>query len=258
MSENTAATKTVAPAGIFHGWVAKTCKIAGRELAGYFYSPVAYLIVAIFLAASAVVFLLRVFIPGEEASLRGLFEWMALLMVLAAPLLTMRLISDEYHRGTVETLLTAPVTDTQVILGKYAGVMGFYIVLLASTAVFLVPMAIFGRPDPGLAAMGYLGMVLLGGAYLAVGVFASSLTRYQIVAAVVSAAILCVFALLMKFIMTASPEPWNHLAGRLNTMAYFRDFSRGIFDTRGAVYFLSAAALFLFLSVKTLESRRWR
>ena len=218
----------------------------------------AYLIVAIFLATSALVFFYRVFVPGEEASLRGLFEWMAFLMVPAAPLLTMRLISDEYHSGTIETLLTAPVTDTQVILGKYAGVMGFYIVLLASTAVFLVPMAMFGQPDPGLAAMGYLGMVLLGAAYLAVGIFASTLTRYQIVAAVVSAAILCIFAILMRLIVISSPEPWNYLAVRLNAMTYFRDFSCGIFDTRGAVYFLSAAALFLFLSVKTLESRRWR
>ena len=236
----------------------KTLVLARRELAGYFFSPMAYVIGAMFLLTSALWFFYKIFIPGSEASLRPLFEAMAYIMIFAVPLLTMRLISDEVHSGTIETLMTAPVTDTQVILGKFLGVMIFYAALLAATGVFLVLMIVYGQPDPGVAVMGYLGMLLLGSAFVAVGVFASTLTQYQLVAAIVAVAILSVFAPLMQVLVAYAPPPLNHLAVKLNAMTYFRDFSRGVLDTRGLVYFLTVTALFLFLSVKTLESRRWR
>jgi ABC-2 type transport system permease protein len=136
--------------------------------------------------------------------------------------------------------------------------MVFYLALLATTLVFLGLMMVYGRPDAGVAATGYLGMILLGAAYLSVGIFASTLTRHQIVAAVVAIGILSFFALLMGFVVGVGIRPWADVAAKLNAMTYFRDFSRGVFDSRGLVYFLSATALFLFLSVKTLESRRWR
>ena len=236
----------------------KTLVLARRELAGYFFSPMAYVIGALFLLGSGMWFFHAIFRAGHEASLRPLFESMAYIMVFATPLLTMRLISDELHTGTIETLMTAPVTDTQVILGKFLGVMGFYLVLLAATGVFLALIAIYGQPDPGVAVVGYLGMILLGGAYLAVGLFASTLTPYQLVAAIVSIAILSVFGILMQLLTIHAPEPFSHVAARLNAMTYFKDFSRGMLDTRGLVYFGSGIFLFLLLSIKTLESRRWR
>lgn len=244
----------------------KMLVLARRELAGYFFSPMAYVIGAGFLAFSAAVFFfgLRVldiqpiFRSGNEASLRPLFEAMAYGMIVAGPLLTMRLVSDEYRSGTIETLMTAPVTDTEVILGKFLGVMGFYLVLLACTAVFLVLLGAYGQIDAGLAVMGYLGMILLGAAFVSVGLFASTLTSYQLVAAIVGIAILTAFVTLMYTLVTHGPQPLDQIAAHLNAMTYFRDFSRGIFDTRGLVYFLSATALVLFLSVKTLESKRWR
>jgi len=101
-------------------------------------------------------------------------------------------------------------------------------------------------------------MVLLGAAYLAVGLFASTLTTHQAVAAILSIAILSVFAILMQLLTLHAPGPWNQLAARLNAMTYFKDFARGMFDTRGVVFFSSTTALFLFLSVKMLESRRWK
>ena len=170
----------------------------------------------------------------------------------------MRLVSEEYHSGTIETLMTVPVTDAEVIVGKFLGVMAFYAVLLLCTGVLLALMAAFGQPDPGLAAMGYLGLLLLGAAYAAVGLFTSTLTRYQLVAAIAGVAVLAAFSVGMQALVGATGEPFNRIAARLNTMTYFRDFSRGVFDTRGVVYFVSVAALMLFLSVKTLESRRWR
>lgn len=244
----------------------KTLSVARRELAAYFFSPIAYVVGALLLAACSLIFFYGfswlniepIFRPGNEASLRPLFEAMAYVMVFAVPLLTMRLLSEEYHTGTIETLMTAPVTDAQVVLGKFLGVMGFYAALLAMTAAYLVLMVLFGQPDAGVAVMGYVGMLLLGAAFVSVGLFASALTRHQLVAALVAVSILAVFALLMQAIVRYTGAPWNQIAARLNVMTYFRDFSRGVLDSRGLVFFLSAAALFLFLSVKTLESRRWR
>ncbi|MCD6304092.1 MAG: ABC transporter permease subunit [Planctomycetes bacterium] len=235
----------------------KILTLARRELTAYFFSPIAYLIGAGFLLLSAGWFFVNIRIGGE-ASLRPLFDGMAVIMVLAIPLLTMGLLSKEYDSGTIETLMTSPVRDCDVILGKFLGVMVFYAALLASTLVFLGLMVAFGRPDPGVAATGYLGMLLLGATYVSVGIFASTLSRYQLVSALVAIAILAVFVILMGFIVRLGVRPWADLADRLNVMRYFRDFSRGVFDSRGLVYFLSATALFLFLSVKTLESRRWR
>ena len=236
----------------------KTLTIARRELAGYFFSPMAYVIGSLFLLASGLLFFVFIFVPGNEASLRDLFNVMAYIMILTVPLLTMKLISDELRSGTIETLMTAPVTDAEVILGKFLGVMVFYLVLLAGTGVFLVLMIAYGQPDAGVAVMGYIGMILLGAAFISVGIFASTLTPHQLVAAIVAIAILAGFVLPMKWLVEYGPSPLNDLAGRLSAMRYFEDFSRGIFDSRGLVFFLSATAMFLFLSVKTLESRRWR
>ena len=235
----------------------KTLTLARRELTAYFFSPIAYIIGAGFLLLSAGWFFVNIEIGGE-ASLRPLFDGMAIIMVLAVPLLTMGLLSREFESGTIETLMTSPVTDTEVILGKFLGVMVFYAALLVTTLAFLGLMTVFGQPDPGVAATGYLGMVLLGAAYVSVGIFASTLTRHQIVAAIVAIAILAFFALLMGFVVQLGLRPWASLAARLNAMTYFKDFSRGVLDTRGLLYFLTGTGLFLFLSVKTLESRRWR
>lgn len=236
----------------------KTLVLAHRELASYFVSPMAYIIGAMFLMVSGGIFFYTIFIQGNEASLRELFDRMAQLMVAAVPLLTMKLISDELRSGTIETLMTAPVTEAEIVLGKFLGVLGLYVILLAMTLVYLVLMALYGQPDTGVAVMGYLGMVLLGAAFIAVGVFASTLTRYQLVAAIIGIAVLAMFTLVMPWMVRSAAPPLNHVAARLNVMVYFQDFSRGVFDLRGAMFFLGGMALFLFLSVKSLESRRWR
>ena len=112
----------------------KALVLARRELAGCFFSPLAYVVGALFLLASGLWFFHRIFVPGNEASLRPLFEAMATIMVFAAPLLTMRLLSEEYRSGTIETLMTSPVSDAAVVLGKFLGVMAFYLILLAARA----------------------------------------------------------------------------------------------------------------------------
>ena len=236
----------------------KTLIIARRELAGYFVSPMAYVLGALLLLASGLWFFHRIFIPDHQASLRPLFEAMGYIMVFVVPLLTMRQLSEEYQSGTVETLMTVPVSDGEIIAGKFLGVMGFYVMLLATTSILLITMAAFGQPDAGVATMGYLGMILLGGLYVAIGLFASTATNYQLVAAIAGIAICAAVAILPQGIVTHAGEPWSQLAARLSAMTYFKDFSRGVFDTRGLVFFVTTAAIFLYLSVKTLESKRWR
>lgn len=244
----------------------KVLVLAHRELAAYFVSPMAYVIGALFLFVCGLKFAAFpgssadwfIMVPGRGVSLIPLFEMMATAMIVAGPMLTMRLISEEVRSGTIETLMTVAVTDTQVILGKFLGVLGFYAALLAGTLPLVVVMAMFSRPDWAVAVMGYIGMLLLGGAFLSVGLFASTLTRHQLLSAVVAFAILAVFGFLMQMLVPVAPEPLNEFATQLNVMNYFREFSHGRPDLRALMFFLSATALFLFLSVKTLESRRWR
>ena len=252
--------------------MSKTLTLARREMAAYFFSPMAYVIGALFLLASGVWFFWKIFIPGSEATLRPLFDAIAALMVFAIPLLTMRLVADEFRSGTIETLMTAPVTDGQVIAGKFLGVMVFYIALLATTLVYLALIVAYGAPDLGVALMGYLGLILLGAAFISVGIFTSTLTRYQLVAALVGIAVLAGFTFLTDQLAVrvgdlALAVPWtgwrftlslDRIIASVNALSYFEDFSKGILDARGVVFFVSATVLFLFVSTKTLESRRWR
>ena len=248
----------------------RTLILARRELSAYFFSPIAYVIGSLFLLMVGVIFLWGVRIPflkidlqpvfcgGAESTLRPLFDVLAYGLVVVVPLLTMRLLAEEFHTGTIETLMTAPVTDAQVVLGKFLGAMGLYLVLLASTIVFLILVVIFGQPDWGVAVLGYIGMILLGAAYVSVGLFASTLTRHQLVAGLVGIAILTFMTAGVYLLVLIVPAEHAQTVGRLNMMTYFSDFSKGIFDTRSLVFFVSVTAFFLFLSVKVLESRRWR
>ena len=231
--------------------------VARRELGTYVFSPSSYVIAAMFVAASGLWFFLRVFVPGGDSTLRSLFEQVAVAMIFVAPLLTMRLISEEFRSGTIETLMTAPVTEVEVIVGKFLGVLWFYAMVLLATVVYLLLMVAYGSPDWGVVAMGYLGLLLLGAAFLAVGMFTSSVTRHQLLAALLGVAILGAFTGLMTLGASYAPDPFNHLAKRLNALNYFTDFARGTLDTAGVVFFLSATLFFLFLSIKALESRRW-
>lgn len=248
----------------------KVLILARRELSAYFYSPMAYVIAALFLLMVGVIFLWGVRVPflriemepvfrnGAKSTLRPLFDVLAYGLAVVVPLLTMRLVSEEFRSGTIETLMTAPVTDTAVVIGKFLGAMALYLLLLAATGVFLALVAIFGKPDWGVAGMGYLGMVLLGATYISVGLFASTLTRHQLVAGLIGIAILLFFTSgLYRMVQEAPPEQAKVLA-KLNMISYFADFSRGVFDTRGLVFFVTVTAFFLFISVKVVESRRWR
>lgn len=229
-----------------------------RELAATFYSPVAYVVAAVFLVATGYIFMEKTLQPGAEASVRFMLQSMAWVLIFAVPLLTMRSLSDEYASGTIEALMTAPVTDIEVVLGKFLGVLIFYVALLITTLLHVVLMMRYCVMDLGVLFYGYLGMLLLGALYVSVGLFASSLTRYQLVAALIGAGVLGVFTLLVDSLAVWYGGAWRNALGYVNVLYRFEDFAKGLFDTKAIVFFLSGTAFFLFLTVKILESRRWR
>lgn len=233
----------------------KTTAIALKEFKSYLASPMAYVVTAIFLAATGAVFSIS---PSTymETSINGFLGAGGILLLLFTPLLTMRLLAEERKMGTTELLLTAPVRDSEVILGKFLGGVGILTAMLVLTLYYPILLFLFGDPDIGPIATGYLGLLLLGYTALAIGLFASSLTSNQIVAAVVGGGIL----LTLWFVgMSASflPQALGKVINYLSLSYYFPDFMRGVIDTRGIVYYLSVTALFLFLGIRSLENSRW-
>jgi ABC-2 type transport system permease protein len=196
--------------------------------------------------------------------LRELFDsfffWITTLTLV--PVLTMRLFAEEQRAGTIEMLMTAPVSDVAVVLAKYFGALAFYVVIWAPTVLYVLVLRGLGPlaapPDLGPIAAGYLGTLLVGAFYLAVGLVCSVLTRNQMVAAIICFALLCVlfFGGFIAFI--ARVDAVRDVAGYFCALTHMRDFARGAVDTRPVVFYISGAALMLFLAVKLVEARKWK
>lgn len=230
-----------------------------REIGAYFLSPIAYAVIAIFLFSAGLAFALGTFHTGGEASMRGVFDfWMALILVFVLPMLTMRLISDELRSGTIETLMTVPITEIEVILGKFLGAVVFYLILLATTLLFPLLLSLYGRVDPLLLTCHYFGLLLLGGLYIAVGLFFSALTKHQVIAVLGSCALLALMTF-ASYALSTLVEGWTKvLLQQLSVRTHFHDFIRGMVDLNHLIFFLTMTGFFLFLSVKLLEMRRWQ
>jgi ABC-2 type transport system permease protein len=232
--------------------------IARRELSSYFYSPIAYVAMALFLFAAGFSFW-DDFQPGQPAVMRSIFEHMVWLLVFVIPVLCMGLLSQEWATGTIETLMTAPLGETEVVLGKFFGSLMFFIVLLIPTMLYVVLLRIYSQPDYGPIFAGYLGLFLVGALFIAISLFCSSLTRSQVVAAVASAAILLVTTIVPWYAGSKATLSgfWRKAADQ-GVLTRYTDFSKGIIDTGNLVFFIAVTAIFLFLTVKVLESRRWK
>lgn len=237
----------------------KMATLMQRELGAYFLSPIAYVVAAMFLFTSGMAFGLGTFHGGGEASLRPMLEfWMLLILVFVIPMLTMRLISEEVRSGTIESLMTAPVTETDVVLGKFCGAMAFYVVLLATMLIYPILIAIYGDLDLRLLLCHTLGMLLLGGLFIAVGLFFSTCTKHQAVAGLLTSASLALITFASHALATVV-EGWPRtLLQHLSVRSHFSDFVRGVIDLGHVVFFVTTTILFLFLAVKWLEMRRWR
>jgi len=242
-----------------------------RELAALFLSPVAWAALTFFLVVMGVSFwmLLDLLVRGAEASTGGsvvgqllgsIFFWLALLIL--APVITMRAFAEEYRSGTFELLMTAPVSEGVVVLAKYAAALLFYLALWLPTLMYpaiLQGLQPYGAPtDLGALASGYLGVLLIGAAALAVGLLASALSRHQVTAALGSFAVLCVFFLVgfLPYLPDGELRPgWIHYA---SGVSHLLDFARGVVDTRPIAFYLINTVWLLWVTVKVLEGRRWK
>jgi ABC-2 type transport system permease protein len=239
--------------------------IARRELMAYFGSPVAYVAIAIFLVLLGVTFFFKIpfllpkddFFEAKEATLRPLFEWMVFLFTIILPAISMRLLAEERKLGTLELLLTMPVTETEVVAGKLLGALGFLGVATGLTLVYPIVVTLLGHPDPGPVVGGYFGVLLVGSAYLAVGLLASSWTSSQITAFIVAIVICATFTFIDRV-----PEALGlHAIQAFTVMsftAHFRSIARGVIDTRDVVFFLSVVAGAVSLASYSLETRKWK
>jgi ABC-2 type transport system permease protein len=238
--------------------MSKSITIARRELIGYFCSPIAYVALAVFLLISGYMFQ-DDFRSGQPVGMRSIFEQMVWLLVFTIPVLSMGLIAQEWATGTIESMMTAPIGEAEVVMGKFIGALTFFLVLLAPTLLYLGLLCLYGRPDFGPIFSGYLGIVLVGALFISVGLFCSSLTKSQVVAAVASAALLFLITILPAFAADrASLSSFWTAVVEQGVMAHYRDFSRGVIDTGGVIFFLACTGVFLFFTVKVLESRRWQ
>ena len=236
-----------------------TFTIARRELASLFYSPIAWVVLALFALGSSLIFFIG-FAPSNSATMRGTYEGVVWLMIFLAPAISMRLISDELRSGTIERLMTSPVSDAAVVGGKWLAAMGLLVVLLSPLWVHVAVLEWFADPDPGPIVTGFVGLVLVGGLYLAIGVCASAASENQVIAFLLTVFVICMLTFLLYFLPEQAfvPPAARSAMYYANVNTQFADFNKGLIDARNFVYFVSMIGLFLFIAVKLLESRRWR
>ncbi|MDH4221907.1 MAG: ABC transporter permease [candidate division Zixibacteria bacterium] len=227
-----------------------------RELKSYFNSPVAYIVITIFLLISGWFFFNNLFI-ANQADFQGLFSVAPFIFMFFAPAISMRLISEEKRSGTMEILVTLPVKDWEVVLGKYLSALILLSVAILLTLTYTLTLSTLGNLDEGALVGGYLGLIMVGATYLSVGIFTSSLTKNQVVAFVLSFVIVFILFMLDKVVIFFP----GFLAGFLEYLSveyHFSNIARGVIDSRDIIYYLSVISFFILLAVRSLESRKWR
>ncbi|MBV9170240.1 MAG: ABC transporter permease subunit [Chloroflexi bacterium] len=230
--------------------------VATRELRSYFLSPLAYVVIALFLALSGYLFAL-ILSSSRTATLNGLISNVSVLYLFIVPAVSMRLLAEEQRSGTIELLLTNPVQEWEIVVGKFLASIMLILVMLGLTLLFPLFLFIFGQPDSGPIITGYIGVLLQAAAFLAVGLWASSLTQNQIVAALVA------FALLL--ILWLSDNLGQFLGGTIGTIVsytsvinHFQSFPQGVIQTNDVIYYLTVISAGLVLSTLSLQTRRYR
>lgn len=228
--------------------------ITKKEFASYFNSPVAYIVVSVFLLIVGYLFFQQVFLAGQ-ASLRGLFTLASVLFIFFSPAITMRLISEERKAGTLELMVTLPLTNAQIVVGKFLAAVGLLAVAIVLTLPYAVSISFVGDLDWGPVIGGYIGLILLGGAYVSLGLFCSSISRNQIVAFIVGLA-LCFTVFILDKLLMFLPSFLASTLEYLSVDYHFGNIARGVIDTRGLLYYGSFISIFLLLSVYSLENEK--
>jgi len=225
-----------------------------REFKAYFTSPIAYIVTGLFLIISGVMFFSTFFLY-DRAELRQFFGLLPLLLSFFVPALTMRLFSEEKRSGSMETLMTLPVTEVDVVCGKYLASLTGTLLMIAPSLFYVITAEIFGSPDYGPIIGGYLGAFFLCATFTAIGIFASSTTKNQIIA-FFTGFIICIALTMVDAFLILLPAPLVSLLTFLSANAHFTSISRGIIDTRDLLYFVSLTALFFVLTVKIQQQER--
>ncbi len=233
-----------------------------RELGVYFVSPMAYIILTGLLLLSGWVFFLSMGNAAANqlpADFSPTLSWLAYIVVLSSPLVTMRLIAEEKNKGTLEIILTAPISDAAFVLAKFAAAMVLLAYLLVLTLGYLVIISRYGLVDYGAVACGYFGVFLSGALVYSIGLFVSSLCGSQITAGVITF-VVAVFLAMAGLLGSTLAEGsfWRDALGYLDITSNFGDFLRGVVDRARLVYISSMITFFLFLTTRVVESRRWR
>lgn len=253
--------------------------VLNRELKSYFSSPIAYVIIAMFLIIAGIFYYLIVsnfvqycmqadmqsqyyrMAPRKMnvnmMAIRPVLHNISLFYIFFLPLITMRLFSEEKKSGTIELLLTSPLTNTQTILGKFSAAGVLSLIMLAFTGINTALLFLYGKPEIGPVLTGYLGLFLLGLAYIAFGVFFSTITDNQIIAAA-STYVFILFFWAIGWISGAVNPEIGRVLSNFSLIEHFDDFAKGVMDTKHLVFYLSFIAMGLFLSFVSIESSKWR
>jgi ABC-2 type transport system permease protein len=254
-----------------------TLVIAGKELEGYFVQPVAYVVLTVFLLLGGFFFfaLLRQFdqlvqlvqMMGQPQQLEQmnlneriiipLLHDLSIVLVILMPALTMRVFAEEKRTGTYELLLTAPIRTGEIVAGKFIASAGFTLIMIGLAWIFPLILIVFGDPEIGVMFAGYLALALLATTFVAVGLFASSLTQNQIIAAISSFGLLLMLYIISWPAESGGGAVWS-LLRYLSIPDHFNSMSKGVIDTTDIVFFLSVITLALFLTQRSVESARWR
>jgi ABC-2 type transport system permease protein len=246
--------------------------IADRELRAYFSSPIAYIIIGFFLLPFGVFFYLYLaaFVRQglqqaqfggamniNQNVIRYVLQNASVIILFIMPMITMRTYSEEKRSGTIELLLTSPLTDVEIILGKFFGALGLYIAMLSVTLPYMGILFYYGNPEWRPLVAAYLGLLLMGGAFVSLGLLISSTTNNQIVAGIVSFVVFLLLWIVGWFADSAGPTI-GPITSWLSITEHFDDFSKGIIDTKHVLYYLSLITFGLFLTAKSVDTERWR
>ncbi len=249
--------------------------IAQKEIRSYFASPIAYVVVGLFALlfgwfyAWGVAYFVRQSMQMQmqgmgggnlnvnQMLIRPLLLNASVYVLFVLPMVTMRTYAEEKRSGTIELLLTSPITDLQIIVGKFLGALALYGCMLLVTALYVGILFRFGNPEWGQVLTGYIGLVLMGGCFIALGLFISSLTRNQIVAAMITFAVF-LFLWVIDWAASFTGPTMSKVLSYLSIMGHYEDFAKGVVDTTHLVYYASFITFGLFLTAKAVDSERWR
>lgn len=226
-----------------------------KEMLSYFRSPIAYFVIAVFLLGTGYFFTYNIFLTGV-GTMDSTLQNMGILLLIIAPVLTMRIFSAEYNARTMELLMTLPLDTWQVVVGKYLGAVSIFLLMTAATCINLIPLYLYGTPQTLNIVAGYIGFILLGMTCIAIGQFFSALTENQIVAALITIPVLLGFWFVGHLQTLQSSLLMRDLVAHLSFALHFADFIRGLLRSEGVLYFGAVIATALTLNTSYLQLRR--